>query len=71
MQIPLEFDIWLQLSYEQFNKAENNMKEKNLNSFIANILKQYLRHPTHSLDHVTYNNNHIYIMPFPKGPKAL
>ena len=38
MQAPLKLDIWLQ-SYEQFIKAENNIKQKNLNSFFANISK--------------------------------
>ena len=37
-QIPLELDIWLH-SYEQFIKIENKVKQKNLNSFLANISK--------------------------------
>ena len=38
MQTPLELDIWLQ-SYEQFINTENNIKQRNLNSFFANISK--------------------------------
>ena len=36
MKTPLESDIWLQ-SYKQFIKAENNKKQKNFNSFLADI----------------------------------
>ena len=36
MQTPLESDIWLQ-SYEQFKEAENNIKQKNSNWFLADI----------------------------------
>ena len=32
----LQFDIWLQ-SYEGFDNAKNNMKQRNLNTFFANI----------------------------------
>ena len=38
MQTTLWLDIWLQ-SYEQFIKAENNIKQKNLNTFLADISK--------------------------------
>ena len=38
MQILLELDISLQ-SYEQYIDAENNVKQKNLNSFFVNISK--------------------------------
>ena len=37
-QTPLESDIWLQ-SHEQFINTENNIKQKNLNFFLANISK--------------------------------
>ena len=47
MQIPLKLDIRLQ--DEQFINAQNNVKQKDLNSFFANISKkQYLSHLTQS-----------------------
>ena len=45
MQTPLQLDVWLQ-SYEEFVGAKNNMKQRNLNTVIANILKTI--YPTHS-----------------------
>ena len=36
MQTPLKLDTWLQ-SYEEFVKAKNNIKQKNLKMFFANI----------------------------------
>ena len=38
MQTPLQLDIWLQ-SYEGFDKAKNNMKQRNLNTIYENISK--------------------------------
>ena len=38
MQTPLKLDIWLQ-SYEEFVNAKNNIKQKNLDTVFANILK--------------------------------
>ena len=38
MQTPLQLDIWLQ-SYEGFDHAKNNMKQRNLNTVFANISK--------------------------------
>ena len=38
MQTLLQLDIWLQ-SYEGFDYAKNNMKQRNLNTVYANILK--------------------------------
>ena len=38
MQTPLQLDIWLQ-SYEGFDNAKNNMKQRNLNTVVANISK--------------------------------
>ena len=38
MQILLKFYIWLQ-SYEQFRNTQNNIKQKDLNSFFADISK--------------------------------
>ena len=46
MQTPLQLDIWLQ-SYEGFDNAKNNVKQRNLNMFFADISK-HPRHPTHS-----------------------
>ena len=44
----LKIDVWLQ-SYDQFISTEDNIKQKNLTSFFANISKnQYLQHLTHS-----------------------
>ena len=39
--------IWLQ-SYEEFVNVKNNIKQKNLNTVLANISKTISRHPTHS-----------------------
>ena len=36
MQTPLQLDIWLQ-SYEGFDNAKNNIKQRNLNTVFANI----------------------------------
>ena len=55
MQTPLQLDIWLQ-SYEGFDNAKNNIKQRNLNTVFANISKttsptsqkQHRQHPTHS-----------------------
>ena len=47
MQTPLRLDIWLQ-SYEGFDNANNNMKQRNLNTVFANITKTISWHPTHS-----------------------
>ena len=47
MQTPLQLDIWLQ-SYEGFDNAKNNMKQRNSNTVFANISKKHPRHPTHS-----------------------
>ena len=49
MQSPLKLDIWLQ-SYEGFDNAKNNMKERNLNTVFANISDIRLI----PLNHVTY-----------------
>ena len=38
MQTPLQLDIWLQ-SYEGFDNAKNNIKQRNLNTVFANISK--------------------------------
>ena len=38
MQTPLQLDIWLQ-SYDGFDNAKNNMKQRNLNTGFANISK--------------------------------
>ena len=38
MQTPLLLDIWLQ-SYEGFDNAKNNMKQRNWNTVFANISK--------------------------------
>ena len=38
MQAPLQLDIWLQ-SYEGFDNAKNNIKQRNLNTVFANISK--------------------------------
>ena len=38
MQTPLQLDIWLQ-SYDGFDNAKNNMKQRNLNTVFANITK--------------------------------
>ena len=38
MQTPLQMNIWLQ-SYEGFDNAKNNMKQRNLNTVFANIPK--------------------------------
>ena len=38
MQTPLQLDIWLQ-SYEEFDNAKNNMKQRNLKTVFANISK--------------------------------
>ena len=38
IQPPLQLDIWLQ-SYEGFFEAKNNIKQRNLNTVFANILK--------------------------------
>ena len=35
---PLQLDIWLQ-SYDGFDNAKNNMKQRNLNTGFANISK--------------------------------
>ena len=53
MQTPFKLDIWLQ-SYERFDNAKNNMKEKNLKTVFANISKTTSRHRLIPLDHVTY-----------------
>ena len=42
---PLQLDIWLQ-SYEGFDNAKNNMKQKHLNTVFVNISKT--ASPTHS-----------------------
>ena len=42
---PLQLDIWLQ-SYDGFDKANNIMKQRNLNTVLANISKT--TSPTHS-----------------------
>ena len=44
---PLQLDVWLQ-SYEEFDNAKNNIKQRNLNPVFANISKTTSRHPTHS-----------------------
>ena len=36
MQTSLQLDIWLQ-SYEGFDNAKNNKKQRNLNTVFANI----------------------------------
>ena len=54
MQTLLQLDIWLQ-SYEGFDNAKNNMKQRNLNTVFANISKTTF--PISDfipLDHVTY-----------------
>ena len=38
MQTPLQLDIWLR-SYERFDNAKNNIKQRNLNTVFANISK--------------------------------
>ena len=38
MQTPLQLDIWLQ-SYEGCDDAKNNIKQRNLNTFVANFSK--------------------------------
>ena len=38
MQTPLQLEIWLQ-SYEGFDNAKNNEKQRNLNAVSANISK--------------------------------
>ena len=38
MQTPLQLDIWLQ-SYEGFDNAKNNMKQRNFNTVYSNISK--------------------------------
>ena len=47
MQTALESYIWLQ-SYEQFIKDEYNIKQKNLDSFLADISKTKFATSTHS-----------------------
>ena len=44
---PLQLDIRLQ-SYEGFDNAKNNKKQKNLNTVFANISKTTSHNPTHS-----------------------
>ena len=39
--------------------ADNNIKQKNLNSFFANILKQYLQHLTWLCDMIKGHESHI------------
>ena len=38
LQTPLQLDIWLR-SYERFDNAKNNIKQRNLNTGFANISK--------------------------------
>ena len=46
-QTPIQLDNWLQ-SYERFDNAKNNMKQRNLITVLPISQKQHLRHPTHS-----------------------
>ena len=41
IQIPVQLDIWVQ-SYEGFDNGKNNIKQRNLNSVLANISKTTL-----------------------------
>ena len=51
MQILLKFYIWLQ-SYEQFRNTQNNIKQKDLNSFFADLKNNICNIRLIPLDHV-------------------
>ena len=52
MQTPFKLEIWLQ-SYDEFVNAQNNIKQKNLNTVLANISKSISDIQLIPLDHVT------------------
>ena len=78
MQTLSELEVWLQ-SYEQFISTKSNIKQKNLNSFFANIsetifatsdsfplIMSHIAGPTHKPSNVPYlfHNHCLYSIPY-------